>query len=187
MVLLVTLSEQTYLVDVGLAKQRPFIILPLQHLATAMSLASEEMRLVYGHLAESSSSRPAYKVWRLEIRSCLDSPWIPKYAFHETEYFLSDLEIISWHWVTNSESFFSRDLFVSLLTVDEDKECVTGHMVLNGPSFEVIKNHRVERSLQCPSFEERLRILWEYFAIELTAKESMHLEKSLRSMNAPKL
>jgi len=185
--MLVVLSGQHYLVDVGMGTRGPIVVLPLLHGFTTTSIAPSHVRLLYGHLPESSSQHPSDRMWRLECRSREASPWIPTYAFGTTEWFQADFEVLQWYWFTNSSSWMVQGVVATRLTLDHSKENGIGFISFANGVLRDVRDGKLTIRRRSSTPEEAREILRTAFGIHISDEEAWNLERSLRRIGEAKL
>jgi arylamine N-acetyltransferase len=172
MINIVTLSSERYLVDAGMGGFGPTIPLPLTDGHQAVSLSPRNVRLVRGCLPEHTSCHSANQMWQFEVRNGGDDkPWIPTYAFTETEFIPIDFDMINWYITADRRSFFTHKILVCRLLLDQSQSEIVGDLMLYENGFRRRVNGQVELELGCSSEKERVELLEKHFGIRLTPQE----------------
>ena len=184
---LVVLSGQRYLVDVGMGTRGPIVVLPLTHGFTTTSVPPGHVRLLHGCIPESSSLDSSNKLWRLESRKDEDSPWVPTYAFSESEFFQADYEVVNWYCFTNPRSWFLHDLVASRLILDDVGEQAVGSITFARSTFRRTRYGKLECAYQSSNEKERAEVLRTQFDIQLTSEEEDSLRRSLPAVLRAKM
>ena len=157
----------------------PIVVLPLSHEFTTTSIVPGHVRLLRGCIPENSSLDSSNSLWRLESRGKAGSPWIPTYAFSESEFFQADYELINWYWFTNPRSWFLHDVVASRLILDEDGEQIVGHTSYARSAIRRTRYGQLEFEDYIHNEKQRARILRTNFDIRLTSEEEAFLRCSL--------
>jgi arylamine N-acetyltransferase len=175
---LVRLSDEWYVVDVGMGSMGPNLPYPVRDRFETTSIAPRKIRLQSRPIAESyasANSEGAPKIWCYDI--CYnpvehgENIWVPVYCFTETEFLPQDYELMSWFTSTHPRSFFTRYITCTKMLMDEDKEVIIGNNTLFKDTVrETIRAHR-KVIRECKTEDERVQALDEIFDIKLADEE----------------
>ena len=167
MVNLVTLSSQRYLVDVGMNARGPIVPLPLISDTSSFSVSPRRARLLHSSIPEHTTSHTLNLMWRLEVRNHENCPWIPTYAFSETEFLPVDFEMMNWYTTTSPRSWLTRRILVARMILDKKAEEIIGDITLFERTLRKRIHGVIAFEVECKSEEERLQLLQQHFGIEL--------------------
>ena len=172
MVNIVTLSSERYLVDVGMNAKGPMIpILLNEDPSPTASVAPRSVRLIKDFIAGSTSRDVAHKCWQLEQRYGEDQAWISVYAFAEVEFIPADFQVMHWYINTHPKSWFTQQIMISKMLLDQDGEEIIGDLPLYKSVLQKRMRGRVELKNMCRSEDERIRVLHRYFGIHLNERQ----------------
>ncbi|WEW60780.1 hypothetical protein PRK78_006268 [Emydomyces testavorans] len=137
MIIVVTVGESKYVVDVGFGPKGATRPLLLKHGATSMRIAPEEARLVKGSIPANTDSEQ--KLWMFQLRSNPEERWQVGYCFYEIEFLPSDYEMMNFWTSQNPSSTFTKTLVCAKFLLNETKDDIVGNLF--------ILNHLVKRNL----------------------------------------
>ncbi|KAL3461433.1 hypothetical protein BJX64DRAFT_277904 [Aspergillus heterothallicus] len=130
MVLIVTINERRYMVDVGFGNNVPTSPLPLEENTVSINIAPSEMRLIKDTLPEAFDK--SQKVWIYQIRFSSESVWIPIYAFTEVEFLPQDFAMMNFHTHQLPSSWFTQIFVCVQLILNEAGDELEGLYILAG-------------------------------------------------------
>ena len=176
------LNGKKYFCDVGFGASGPTFAIPLEHGFTAVNTGTEDrvassMRLTRGFTANNTHRGPEQELWIYSIKYGRadddEKPWIQCYCFSETEFFLSDFEIMSGWVSTSRTSMFVNKVICQRFLMANDGQSLIGDITL----FEgAIKERRFGESKQLAeikSEEDRVNALETYMGVKLREDEKM--------------
>ena len=171
MINLVTISSQRYLVDVGMGARGPIVPLPLIHGALRYSIRPRTSRLLYDWVPEHTSLHSSNRLWRLEALDREGANWTPTYAFSEAEFFPADYEVMNWYVTTHRRSWFTYQILVGRMILNEDQDEVVGDLTLFEKTLKKRIHGENQMQIECKSERDRVRLLKEYFDLGLTTTQ----------------
>jgi arylamine N-acetyltransferase len=161
MILIVTIADKRYMVDVGFGRNAPTSPLPLQEDVSATLIAPEEMRLIKTSLAECVDQ--TQKFWVYQARSP-GGHWTPNYSFSEMELLPQDFGMINFYTSQNRSSFFTQRLVCTRVILDDHLEPV-GIYILSGTEVKKTLRGETEVVASFKTEEDRVRAMAEYFGM----------------------
>ncbi|KAI9373827.1 hypothetical protein BJX61DRAFT_361902 [Aspergillus egyptiacus] len=170
MVIITTIHNKKYMVDVGFGSNNPTHPLPLEESAISTSIPPTQMRLAREPLPEAVDQ--SQRFWIYQIRFHPESHWVPLYAFSETESLPQDFAIMNFYTSQMPSSWFTQMVVCVKHFLDERGEELQGLYVLAGGEVkrrkamggsEVVQ--RLERE------EDRVRALERWFGVRLADHE----------------
>ncbi|GES61763.1 N-acetyltransferase family protein [Aspergillus terreus] len=167
MILIVTIADKRYMVDVGFGRNGPTSPLPLQEDVSATLIAPEEMRLIKTSLAECVDQ--TQKFWVYQARSP-GGHWIPNYSFSEMEFLPQDFGMMSFYTSQNRSSFFTQRLVCTRLILDDQLEPV-GIYILSGTEVKKMLRGETEVVASFKTEDDRVRAMAEYFGMHFHEHE----------------
>ncbi|KAL4891926.1 hypothetical protein BDV59DRAFT_203186 [Aspergillus ambiguus] len=168
MVLIVTITGQKYMVDVGFGRNGPTCPLPLIENASATLITPSEMRLIKTSLAESVDQ--TQKFWVYQARSNPGSPWGPNYSFSEMEFLPQDFSMMNFATSKNPSSWFTQRLVCTRVILSEAAEPV-GIYIMSGTEVKKILRGESEVVATLNTEEDRVRAMAEYFGMHFHEHE----------------
>ena len=171
MINLVTISSQRYLVDVGMGARGPIVPLPLIHGSSRFSIRPRTSRLLYDWVPEHTSLHSTNRLWRLEVLDREGDKWTPTYAFSEVEFFPADYEVMNWYVTTHRRSWFTYQILVGRMILNEDQDEVIGDLTLFERTLKKRIHGENQMQIECRSEGDRVDLLERYFGLELTTPE----------------
>ncbi|KAL2866627.1 arylamine N-acetyltransferase family protein [Aspergillus lucknowensis] len=169
MVLIVTINQRRYMVDVGFGNNVPTRPLPLEENTITRNIAPTEMRLIKESLPESVDQ--SQKAWIYQIRFSTESDWIPIYAFTEMEFLPQDFAMMNFSTSKGSTSWFTQAVVCVQLLLDEAEGELQGLYILAGKEVKrrIHGNTEVVQTLQ--DEEDRVKALEKWFGMRLLDHE----------------
>ncbi|KAF9885329.1 DUF1279 super [Aspergillus nanangensis] len=157
---IVTLSNKAqYLVDVGYGGDGPTIPVPLDAACMPMpNLGTQELRLLHGSAPGLSDGCGQDNLWTYQLQNGPDQPWRSGYSFYEIEFFPRDFEVINFYTSQSPAGVLTNRVLVIRFLREQGRIC--GKVVLN--------QNEVKKNI---GEEERVKILRDYFGIDLTREE----------------
>ncbi|EXJ82761.1 hypothetical protein A1O3_06576 [Capronia epimyces CBS 606.96] len=172
-VILVTINNQKYLVDVGFGSQSAVRPLPLIKGSDAVykSVPGAEVRLVYRPIAPNTDS--SQFLWVLETRNTTNPAWAGGFCFSELEWLPADFEIINYRTSQDPRSWFTHRLvLVKTLVDDETRTKPLGTVILSGNVIERrLGEAAKEVVVEAKTEHERIIALKTWFGIALLPEE----------------
>ena len=108
-------------------------------------------------------------LWTYQIRNKPDEPWRSGYAFHEIEFFQQDFEVMNFYTSQSRSCFLTTNLLVVKFLRDGNK--VYGKVILDQDRLKENLGGKNTLVKTCQSEDERVKVLSEYFQINLTEEE----------------
>ena len=170
MVLLITISAQRYLVDVGFGASGNATH-PLTLTADKVALnvpPSQSLQLAWTSLPQHHDT--SQRVWELRNRNTDDAAWTPVYCFTETEFLPEDYAVMSHFTSTSRTSWFTRQIVCTKWILDE-KEEVVGNVTLWEKEVKRRIRGKSEVLAALESEEDRVRALKEHLGVTLNEIE----------------
>ncbi|KAL5362508.1 hypothetical protein BJX96DRAFT_166717 [Aspergillus floccosus] len=167
MVLIVTIANQKYMVDVGFGRNGPTSPLPLQEDASATLIAPDEMRLIKTSLAECVDQ--SQKLWVYQARTP-GGPWIPNYSFSEMEFLPQDFSMMNFYTSQSRSSWFTQRLVCTRVILDDQLEPV-GIYILSGTEVKKLLRGETEVVATFKTEDDRVRAMAEYFGMHFHEHE----------------
>ncbi|KAL9088351.1 MAG: hypothetical protein Q9165_006276 [Trypethelium subeluteriae] len=172
MILMVTLSSERYLVDVGMNAKGPMVPIPMIHdPQPIVSVAPRTVRLIQDFLPESTSRDPAHRYWQLEQRYSEQQAWTSVYAFAEVEFIPPDFHVMNWYINTHPTSWFTQQIMIGKMILTEDKKEIIGDLTLHKNVLQRRVRGRIELKVECRSEDERVLALSRHFDIHLNGRQ----------------
>lgn len=175
---LVRFEGRQWVVDVGMGAYGPNIVYPLQDGFEEISIPPRRIRLQLRSIPETTSWQPenSQKYWCYDVCHEPDKPdeeksWVPTYCFTETEFLPQDYEAMSCFTSTHPKSFFTRDILVTRLLLDEKQDYIVGDITLFNRVLRKIIHGKREILKEISTEEERLCVLEDYFEEYFTEEE----------------
>ena len=177
MINVVTLSNERYLVDVGVGAHGPAVPIPLSEDHSPLaSMVPRSIRLVKDFIPESTSHDPNHKYWRLQERYSDNKPWTQIYAFADIEFIPADFEVIKWFINANRASWFTHKIMVSKMLLSPNREEIIGSLTLFEKELKKRTHDSTETISVCKTENERISVLKEYFDITLSVREQRSIQ-----------
>ncbi|KAL2005764.1 hypothetical protein VTN00DRAFT_10257 [Thermoascus crustaceus] len=169
MVLIVTIGENKYMVDVGfgpLCATRPLL---LKEDGIIASIFPAEMRLVKDSISEFIDK--SQKVWIYQVRFSPESAWLPGYCFSEVEFLPQDFAIMNLNTSTSRSSFFTYKVIAVRMILNEEEDDTVGQYVLseNQVKRRINGNTEILETLQTET--DRVNALAKWFDMHLRPEE----------------
>ncbi|KAL3477150.1 hypothetical protein BJX99DRAFT_246453 [Aspergillus californicus] len=177
MVLIATLDNQKYMVDVGFGNNNPTGPLPLEENTVTLNIAPTEMRLARDPLPEATDQ--SQKFWIYQIRFTPESNWVPLYAFSEVESLPQDFAMMNYQTSTLPSSWFTQKVVAVQQILDETETEVQGLYLLCQIRPTFTRKHPIKLPLVTPpafpasramstSIQEKLDALRNYSACDVS-------------------
>ena len=166
MVLLITVSVQRYLVDVGFGGSGNATH-PLPLIADKISLNSppaQSIQLAWTSIPQHHD--PSQRVWELRNRNTDDASWTPVYCFTETEFLPEDYAVMSHFTSTSRTSWFTRQIVCAKWILDENEEIV-GSVTMWEKEVKRRVRGETEVLAILESEDNRVRALKKYLGVKL--------------------
>lgn len=174
-VIIVTINDQKYLVDVGFGSQSAVHPLPLIKEGAGdrvyKSVPGAEVRLVYRPIASNTDS--SQSLWVLETRNKTNPAWVGGYCFSELEWLPADFEIINYRTSQDPRSWFTHRLVLLKILLDEETRTEpVGTVILSGNVIERrLGEAKKEVVLEAKTENERIIGLRTWFGVVLLPEE----------------
>ncbi|KAL2840709.1 hypothetical protein BJX68DRAFT_184115 [Aspergillus pseudodeflectus] len=169
MVLIVTIDQRRYMVDVGFGNNVPTRPLPLEENTVSINIAPSEMRLIKDSLPELVDQ--TQKFWIYQIRFSSDSVWIPIYAFSEVEFLPQDFAMMNYQTYQLPSSWFTQMLVCVQLILDDAGQGLKGLYILAGKEVKRRVHGETETVDTLESETDRVRALEKWFGMRLVDHE----------------
>ncbi|KAL9106524.1 MAG: hypothetical protein Q9227_008439 [Pyrenula ochraceoflavens] len=169
MIILVTIHQKRYLVDVGFGGNSACHPAELLDGAAVGTVPTSEGRLSFRNISGSVDS--GQKLWVLETRNDKESPWMPSYCFAELEFLPGDYEMMNFSCSKSASVWFTYKILLTKIILSEEDEEPIGTITLN--EGEIKRRWRGKSVIveQCKSENQRVQALKRWFDIELTTDE----------------
>ncbi|KAL2819534.1 hypothetical protein BJX63DRAFT_418871 [Aspergillus granulosus] len=175
MVLIVTINQRRYMVDVGFGNNVPTRPLPLEENTVSINIAPSEMRLIKDSLPEAVDQ--TQKVWIYQIRFSPEGVWIPIYAFTEVEFLPQDFVMMNYQTYQLPSSWFTQTFVCVQLILNEAEQELEGLLPLSRPT--IVPQHTLRSPIQfssafpaprtmSTSLQEKLDALQKYSACDVS-------------------
>ncbi|CEL06048.1 hypothetical protein ASPCAL07159 [Aspergillus calidoustus] len=161
MVLIVTIADQKYMVDVGLGRNTPTSPLLLQEGPAQPLILPSEMSLIKRPLAEFVDQTQT--VWIYQARNDPQSPWIAQYSFSEVEFLFQDFGMMNFFTSTSRSILFTQKLACTRVILDENGVEPAGIYILAGKEVKRVLRGKTETVQVLNTEEDRVRALEKYF------------------------
>ncbi|KAL4921671.1 hypothetical protein BDW62DRAFT_208241 [Aspergillus aurantiobrunneus] len=119
MVIIATINDRKFMVDVGFGNNVPTRPLLIEENAIAVNIAPTEMRLVKEPLPGAVDQ--SQKFWIYQIRFNSESRWVPIYAFFEMEYLPQDFAMMNVGTSKLPSSWFTQKVVCVQQILDEEE------------------------------------------------------------------
>ncbi|KAL4957461.1 arylamine N-acetyltransferase 1 [Aspergillus filifer] len=171
MVLVVTVAERKYMVDVGFGRNTPTspLQLQLQFNIAVRLITPMEMSLVKETLSGSVDKRQ--KFWIYKTRNSPDSSWIPQYCFSEVEFLPEDFGMINFFTSQSRTLFFTQQLVCTRLILGEGGIEPVGVYILSGTEVKKVVGDVSEVVARFTKEQDRVDALKEYFGMRFLPHE----------------
>ncbi|KKK14155.1 hypothetical protein P175DRAFT_0560120 [Aspergillus ochraceoroseus IBT 24754] len=169
MVLIVTIDDRKYMVDVGFGNNVPTSPLPLEENSIAMNIAPAEMRLIQDSIPEAVDQ--GQKVWIYQIRYNPESNWIPIYAFSGIEFLPQDFAVMNFATSHQSTSWFTQVFVCVKLILDESGERLQGLYIMAEKEVKRRIHGKTEVVETLENEEDRVNALAKWFGMHLSEYE----------------
>src|SRR5271156_3717037 len=116
MVILTTINNRKYQVDVGFGNFGAIGPILLEEGVQVPCVPGAEARLVYRAIANYTTDQ---KLWVLEIRNAMSNVWAAGYCFSELEFLPQDFELVNYRTYNDPTSHFTYQLIVTKVLLDE--------------------------------------------------------------------
>lgn len=169
MVILVTIGETKYHVDVGFGGNGPVVPMPLDMDGTIQEhISPASARLQYRNIPGNCD--PNQRLWVYEHREGAESDWNLTYCFTELEFLPNDYAVMNYNTSTNIKTFFTR-IAMAVNTILDEKGDFKGSLILFGNSIKWRTHGVKEKEIEFKSEQDRLDALEKYFGIKFTQTE----------------
>ncbi|KAJ1323490.1 N-hydroxyarylamine O-acetyltransferase [Microdochium nivale] len=202
---LVNLSDEWYVVDVGMGAMGPNLVYPLRDGFETVSVAPRRIRLQHRPIPESYASVGSEpRLWCYDLcykpsasaEGARDSDeWTPVYCFTDAEFLPQDYEMMSWFTSTHPRSFFTRYVICTKMLMapweadnsgggsggeGEGAEIIIGDLTLFKDTVRetIGSTRRVVK--ECTTEAERVYVLAEIFDVCLTEEEKESIPVGMR-------
>ncbi|GKZ31876.1 N-terminal acetyltransferase [Aspergillus brasiliensis] len=169
MILIVTISGNKYMVDVGFGRNTPTSPLLLQENTTAQLIAPSEMSLIRAPLAEFMDQ--TQKVWIYQARADPHSPWVPQYSFSEIEFLFEDFSMMNFFTSKSRDMLFTQKLACTRLILDDHTSEPIGVYILAGREVKSVLRGKIDTLRELETEEDRVGALVDYFNVRLLPHE----------------
>ncbi|EZF34507.1 hypothetical protein H101_01940 [Trichophyton interdigitale H6] len=167
-VLIVTIDDVKYMVDVGFGPQGPTQPLLLKEGQPVLP-GVVEMSLVRKNL--SINTDPDQRPWLYRFRKDSDSEWVMAYCFYEIEFIPEDYEIMNYWTSVHPASDFTQGIIFTKFTLDEADDGIDGALMLLKNIVKRNQKGNVEILKTLKSEEERVAALKDFFNVHLLPME----------------
>ena len=171
MVIIVLISSQKYIFDIGFGAEGFTFPLPLVYNRAQQNIAPSRIRLVRDWIPEQEAKREEHKVWMYQYQRSEHDRWETQYCFIDQEFLPQDFEIMNYWTSVGRTSWFTQVVIVVKFLMDEDGKEVVGQLILNGNVVKRRIKGETEVLKECKSEQERVKALEEVFGIRLEKEE----------------
>ena len=169
MIILVTIGDAKYSVDVGLGAAGPIVPMPLERSGTVQKhIKPASARLQWKNIPGNTD--PSQRLWVYEFRRDAESEWETTYAFSEVEYLPNDYTIMNYYTSTSPRTFFTQMVVADRKILGDDGE-LGGKVTLAGPSLKWLIQGKKTKEIEFKSEAERVDALEEYFGMKFGQAE----------------
>jgi arylamine N-acetyltransferase len=164
MVLLITIGDLKYHVDVAFGADGPVVPMPLDHSGTVRKhISPATARLQWRNLPGSTD--PDQRLWIYEHRRNGDIDWDTKYCYTELEFLPSDYNSMNYFTSTSNQTFFTRTIIVDRKILDDAGE-YAGSLILFGNTIKWRIHGVKKEEIELKTEDDRLDALEKYFGIK---------------------
>ncbi|BCS24571.1 arylamine N-acetyltransferase family protein [Aspergillus puulaauensis] len=174
MVIIVTVDNKKYMVDVGFGNNVPTRPLPLEENTTTVNIAPTDMRLVKEALPEAVDK--SQKFWIYQIRFDPESNWAPLYAFSEVEFLPQDFGVLNFATNKLPSSWFTQKVVTVQHILDAAGSDIEGLYIMAGKEVKVRTNGKTEVVQELQNEEDRVGALEKWFGIKLLDYEAAGIQ-----------
>ncbi|EEP80418.1 predicted protein [Uncinocarpus reesii 1704] len=169
MIIIVTIGQDKYVVDVGFGPNGQTRPLLLKHGAISPRIAPAEARLVKESIAANTDSEQ--KPWIFQIRTHPQEKWKPAYCFYEIEFLPGDYEAMNFVTSQNPRSIFTKALICAKFLLNQAKDDIVGSVSIVRATVKRNLNGNVEILQSLRNEGERVDALKNLFNIHLQPLE----------------
>ncbi|KAF9888095.1 N-terminal acetyltransferase [Aspergillus nanangensis] len=169
MILIVTIADHKYMVDVGFGSNGPTRPLLLQENASAILMAPSEMRLIKASLAEFVDK--SQKVWVYQARHNPESAWVPHYSFSEVEFLPQDFGMMNFATSNQRSSWFTQALVCTRVILDETDAEPVGLYIMAGKEVKKRVGGHTEVVATVETESDRVQALGKWFGMHFHEHE----------------
>lgn len=169
MLLMVTIDNQKYVVDVGFGTSGPTQPMLLAESQIFTTVPTMEGQLVHRPIAPVTDR--SQRMWVYEVRNSSESPWVAQYCFSELEFLPQDFNIMNYYISHSRESWFTQKIVLAKFLLSEDQKRAVGNVSL---AIDVVRqrlNGQSETLMTCRTEEDRVKALEMYFQVDLRAED----------------
>lgn len=170
-VILVTIADKRYEVDVGFGSNCPTRPLLLDD--SGIIVANDgpaSIRLVYGDVKGTTS--PGQKLWRYQHRINDSSDFVDMYAFTELEFLERDLEMMNYFTSTNPRTIFTQKVVcMKFFRSQSGRDTLEGAVILLNDGIKWRQSGEIIQSETFKSEDDRIEALQKHFGIRLDWSE----------------
>lgn len=182
---IVTLDDQSKIVvDVAFGGDGPIKPLPLREGPITQNLGTQELRLSHETLEGAITPQ---RWWIYQYRNRSTDPWNSYYCFTETEFFLTDFEVMNWFCSSNPAHFHRiTPVVVKFLRhgSHSDGHRIAGKVMLADKTVKRNMGRKTEILVTCTSDEERIEALQKYFGMTFTPEEQAGIRGRVSEIKA---
>ncbi|KAL4760686.1 arylamine N-acetyltransferase family protein [Aspergillus foveolatus] len=169
MVIIVGISNQKYLVDVGFGNNGPTSPLPLLRNVSADLIPPAQMKLDKTPLPEAVDQSQEF--WVYSVRYGPDKEWAPMYAFSETEFLPQDFAMMNFNTSKGSSSWFTQRVVCVRHILGDDESSIKGLYVMAGKQVKRRVHGQTEIVQTLENEDDRVEALAKWFGIHLLDHE----------------
>ncbi|EEQ33570.1 hypothetical protein McanMca71_004657 [Microsporum canis] len=167
-VLIVTIKDVKYMVDVGFGPQGPTQPLVMNEGEPVLS-GIAQMSLVRKQL--SINTDPEQRPWVYQFRKDPNSEWVMAYCFYEIEFISEDYDLMNWWASKHPTSPFTQGFIFTKFTLNKAEDGIDGVLMLLKNIVKRNHNGKAEILKTLRSEEERVAALKEFFDVHLQPME----------------
>lgn len=169
MILIITIGESKYHVDVGFGTNGPIQPMKLDRSGTIQEhIRPATCRLQWANI--SANTDPDQRLWVYEHRIHEGSEFRTTYCFTELEFLPSDYSVLNYYTSTSPAIFFTRVVVGEKKILGENGDII-GHLILGNNDLKWRIDGAKEREVKFATEDDRVRALEEHFGIKLSQVE----------------
>jgi arylamine N-acetyltransferase len=182
MVILATINNKVYHIDVGFGNFGTLSPIPMEHGASVDCVPGLVARLVFRSIAEYTTDQ---KLWVLEIKDNHSSDWFPGYCFSTLEFLPQDFRTINYRMMTDPTSWFTYTVVLSRVALKEGKDEAEGTITIFGDTIQKRVSGGPSVVIEVfKSEEQRVKALERWFGVVLDEEEIKAIEGFVSEIRA---
>jgi arylamine N-acetyltransferase len=174
MVILATINDRVYHIDVGFGNYGTLSPIPLEDGASVDCVPGLVARLVFRSIAECTTDQ---KLWILEIKENHSSEWFPGYCFSTLEFLPQDFRTINYRMMTDPTSWFTYTVVLCRVALKEGKDEAEGTITIFGNTIQKRVSGGASIIIEVfKSEEQRVKALENWFGVVLEEEDIKAIE-----------